>query len=194
MSNSKRTSVRFQFPCTTLNFNHVVQPDMKYGPVYQTTPTFSAEEGKALIAKMEKLNPAFVGKIPFSEKDGQVSFKVKQKKYITWFDKKTGKKQEKEIIPVLLDKDNKELKLENNPWGGSTGEVGLTVDLTKDNNGNPVVALRLVGIRFHELKEGGESNSDPLFGGGKSGDPADIDDDDADDKPDYDKFDDDIPF
>lgn len=191
MATSKKISYRFQTNVCDLSYIHAVKPDLKYGPTYQVTASFPKEEGLKQVAAMEALNPAFKGKIPFKQTDDVVSLKIKQKRYINWFDK-DGKKQERESIPTLLNKDNSPYTGAENPWGGTTGEVAMTVDLTKDQQGNPTVALRLVGIRFHEVKVGGESNKDPLFGGGKSSDTED------DDAPAFtaedDSFDDDIPF
>lgn len=194
MAKAKKVSARFQLPVTELSFIHAVKPDMKYGPTYQVTANFPEEEGKKLVEQMEALNPAFRGKVPVRVENGVLSLKIKQKRYISWFDK-DGRKQERECIPTLLNKDNSPFTSEDNPWSGTTGEVALTVDLTKDQQQNPIVALRLVGIRFHEVKVGGDSsNDDPLFGGGKpraednepSLDNKDLDADDS--------FDDDIPF
>ena len=199
MATSKKISARFQTQIGELNFIHAVKPDLKYGPTYQVTHNLPEAEGLAQVARMEALNPAFKGKIPFKNTDGQVSFKVKQKRYISWFDK-DGKKQERESIPTLLNKDNSPFTGTENPWGGTTGEVAMTVDLTKDQQGNPTVALRLVGIRFHEIKVGGAGgDSDPLFGGGKRDPDADsVEGDDQLDTStfgnDSEDFDDDIPF
>lgn len=189
MAQSKKISVRFQFPVTELNFIHAVKPDLKYGPTYQVTPTYDVETGKKIIKQLESLNPAFVGLIPSKETDQAITFKSKQKRYINWYDKE-GKKQERESIPVLLNADNSPFTGTENPWGGTTGEVAVTVDLTKDQTGTPTVALRLVGIRFHEVKVGSGGNDDPLFGG--SGKAADEDDVEPAIVPD--SFDDDIPF
>lgn len=200
MATSKKISARFQSNVGELNFIHAVKPDLKYGPTYQVTQNFSIEEGKQQVARMEALNPAFKGKIPFKQTDEGISFKIKQKRYISWFDK-DGKKQERESIPTLLNKDNSPFTGTENPWGGTTGEVAMTVDLTKDQQGNPTVALRLVGIRFHDVKVGGAGgDSDPLFGGGKRDPDADpVEGDDPTDESTFanasdDDFDDDIPF
>lgn len=192
MAQSKKISVRFQFPVTELNFIHAVKPDLKFGPTYQVTPTYSLEQGKALIKTLESLNPAFVGLIPGKVGADSVTFKAKQKRYITWFDKE-GKKQERESVPVLLNADNTPFTGKENPWGGTTGEVAVTVDLTKDQSGNACVALRLVGIRFHDVKIGSGGNDDPLFGGNSK--PAEDDDNPLDlEATVADTFDDDIPF
>ncbi len=158
-----RNSFRFTTPVATLNFIHVVTPDTKYGaPTYQVTVQFPEDEGLKVIAQMEKLDPRFKGMIRYSVKDGVLTFKVKQKRYISWY--KDGVKQESEQVPVLVNADNTKFE-GTEPWGGTTGEVGLTVDMTKDNNQKPAVALRLKGIRFHDIKSGGAGNDDPLFGG-----------------------------
>lgn len=191
MSKKTYNSYRFTLPVATLNFLHVVKPDTKYGPpVYQLTAEFDEAEGLALVAKMEALDSRFKGLIKFTKRDGKVQLKIKQRRYITWFDKKTGKKEEKESIPVLVNADNTPYTGDE-PWGGTTGEVGLTVDVSKDNNGNATTALRLKGVRFHDIKVGGGSNDDPLFGGAVAGAAAgqdeepEVDSQDDDDNDDF---------
>lgn len=159
-----RNSYRYTTSAGELSYNHFTQPDTKYGaPTWQTTITFPEAEGRAEIAKMEALDPRFRGMIRSKVVDGKIQLKVKQKRFVTWYSQ--GAQQSKEFIPVVVNADNTKYEGDE-PWSGSIGEVGLTVDMSKDNNGKPIVQLRLRGVRLHEVKVGGGGNDDPLFGGG----------------------------
>ncbi len=184
-----RNSYRFTTVAGELSYNHFTQPDTKYGaPTWQTTISFPEEVGRQEVAKMEALDPRFRGMIRSKVVDGKLQLKVKQKRFVTWYSQ--GAQQSKEFIPVVVDAENQPYKGDE-PWSGSTGAVGLTVDMSKDNNGKPIVQLRLRGVRLHEVKLGGGGNDDPLFGGGAT--PAatsneETDESFADDDADSDSF------
>jgi hypothetical protein len=180
MAKAKKLRVPHQTPVLRLDYIRVVTPDTKYGaPTYQLSVTADA----SYVAELEALHPSFKGLIPFKEKDdGSVTLKVKQRRYITWFDDK-GNKQEKESAPVLLNHDNTPYTGVD-PWGGTTGEVAMFLEPTSGPSGDSI-ALRLKGVRFHDIVlGGGGGDGDPLFGpatptnGGAVDDTEDGDDDD----------------
>lgn len=181
---NKKPRIPYQTPVARLDYNHLVTPDTKFGPpVFQTNAVFDATEGKRILAEMEGLHPSFKGLIPYTVKDdGSYSFKIKQRKYIQWFDK-DGKKQEKELSPTLLNSDNTPYTGAE-PWGGTTGEVALYLEPTKGPKGESI-ALRLKGVRFHDVVLGGAGDGDPLFGPSESTGVSNSEPD---------AFDDDIPF
>ena len=181
MAKAKKLRVGFQTGVVTLNYNHLITPDTKFGPpVYQTT----INADKSLVAELEALHPSFKGKIPYKElDDGTVNLKAKQRRYITWFDDK-GTKQEKEAQPTLLDSNNQPYTGAE-PWGGTTAEVALFLEPTSGPQGESI-ALRLKGVRFHDVVLGGGGDSDPLFGPSVPNGAVDSSDPEADD--------DDLPF
>lgn len=185
MAGAKKIRIPYQTSVGRIDYSHVVVPDTKFGaPVYHVTFSLDPTEGKAMLAELEAKHPSFKGLIPYQVKDdGRYSFKVKQRKYIQWFDK--GVKQEKELLPTLLNKDNTPYEGAE-PWGGSTGEVAMYLEPTKGPQGESV-ALRLKGVRFHDVVLGsGGGAADPMFGPAPvSGAAASEEETD---------FDDDIPF
>lgn len=187
MSKPKKLKIPYQTNVGRIDYSHVLVPDTKFGaPVYHLTLSFDPTEGKALLADMESKHPSFKNLIPHRVlDDGRYSFKIKQRKYITWYDAK-GVKQEKEVSPTLLNKDNTAYTGAE-PWGGTTGEVALYLEPTKGPQGESI-ALRLKGVRFHDVVLGsGGGAGDPLFGPAATvptGVAAEGDDD----------FDDDVPF
>lgn len=184
MAVKKKVSIRFQTPVARLDYNHLITPDTKFGPpVYSTNVVLDATEGKQVLEEMEALHPTFKGLIPYTVKDdGSYVFKIKQRKYIQWFDK-DGKKQEKELTPTLLNSDNT-VYSGAEPWGGTTGEVALFLEPTKGPKGESI-ALRLKGVRFHDVVLGGAGAGDPLFG------PSEASGVNSEEAP---EFDDEIPF
>lgn len=181
---NKKPRIPYQTPVARLDYNHLVTPDTKFGaPTFSTTVVLDATEGKQMLEAMEKLNPTFKGLIPYTVKDdGSYAFKIKQRKYIQWFDKQ-GNKQEKELTPTLLNSDNTTYTGAE-PWGGTTGEVAFYLEPTKGPKGESI-ALRLKGVRFHDVVLGGAGSGDPLFG------PSESKGVNTEEAPD---FDDDIPF
>lgn len=184
---AKKLRIAYQSPVGRLDYNHLITPDTKFGPpVYHTTLSFDAAEGKRVLEDLESKHPSFKGLIPYTIKDdGSYSFKIKQRRYIQWFNK-DGQKQEKELLPTLLNSDNT-VYTGSEPWGGTTGEVAFYLEPTKGPKGESI-ALRLKGVRFHDVVLGGASTGDPLFG------PSDAQGVAQEPDPLQDEFDDDIPF
>lgn len=164
---AQKDSYRFTSPVGILNYIRINKPDTKFGPpTYCVTLVLPPDEAKAMVKAMEALDERYVGKIPFKKEDGGIAFKIKQKQYLSWIDKKTHKKVDHEMTVNLLNKDNSPYTGPD-PWGGTTGEVAMTVDVTKSPQGAMMVALRLRGIRFHDIVEG--DDGDPLFSGTSAG-------------------------
>lgn len=167
---SNKVSARFSFPATSCSFIYIVQPDTEFDEngVYQMTLNYDKETAEALKAKIEKLDPRLKGLIDYYEKDdGTCSFRVKQKRIISWTGK-DGERQEAEMKPVILNKDNTPFEGTQNPWGGTIAEVGVLVETQRGARGKgTIAALRLRGVRIHELVKGGAEggDGDPLFGG-----------------------------
>lgn len=185
---AKKPFLKYTTPVANFNYIHAVTPDTKFGPpTFSVTVQLNAEDGAKMVADVEKLMPKFTGQVPYKVNDaGQYEFKIKQKKFIEWF--VNGEKQTKEATPVLLNSDNTPYT-GTEPWSGSTGEVALIVDETRKPNGEAMMALRLKGIRFHEIVTGtGSGGGDPLFGNGS---PAALP---VDDGGDTEEEDDDAPF
>lgn len=168
---SNKVSARFSFPATKCSFIYIVQPDTEYDEngVYQMTLNYDKETAEQLKAKIEGLDPRLKGLIEYHERDdGSCNFRVKQKRIISWMGK-NGERQEAEMKPVILNKDNTPFEGTNNPWGGTVAEVGVLVETQKGARGKgTIAALRLRGVRIHELVAGGAEagDGDPLFGGG----------------------------
>lgn len=181
---AKKAKANVTTPEGRLDYNHLVTPDTKFGPpTYQTSFSVDAATGRQMIADWEKLNPFFVGRITHRElDDGSIQFKVKQKRYIQWYDNE-GKQQQKEQVPVLLNRDNSPYTGAE-PWGGTTGVLAITLEETKSPQG-PMVALRLKGVRFHDVVLGSAGSDDPLFGSAPTG---------VANEEQEGEFDDDIPF
>lgn len=183
---AKKLRVNVTTPEARLDYCHLVTPDTKFGPpTYQTSITFDPVVGKQLLAEWQALTAGMQGKFDHVERDdGSITFKVKQKRYIQWYDDK-GQQQQKESVPVLLNKDNTPYTGAE-PWGGTTGVVALTLEETKSPKG-PMVALRLRGVRFHDVVLSGSGSADPLFGTPAA--PTGVASEEQDGE-----FDDDIPF
>ena len=84
------------------------------------------------------------------------------------------------MAPTLLNKDNTPYDAEANgePWGGTTAEVAVVVETQAGARGKgTILALRLRGIRIHELVKGG-GDGDPMFGAPVGGAFADEEEDD----------------
>lgn len=189
---SNKVSVRFSFPATKCSFIYIVQPDTEFDDngVYQMTLNYDKETAEELKAKIEKLDPRLKGLIDYHERDdGTCSFRVKQKRVISWTDR-AGERQEAIMKPTILNKDNTPFEGTQNPWGGTIAEVGVVVETQKGARGKGIIAaLRLRGVRIHELVQGGAEgdDGDPLFGGtvahapvDKEEFPFDVDDNDDD--------------
>ena len=164
---TKKASARFTFPATRNIYLSVMQPDDTFGDlVYQTTLVYDKAKGDEIVEQIEALDPRFKGLVSYKElDDGTVTFKVKQKKFLSWIDK-NGDRQTQEMIPTILNKDNSKYE-GSEPWGGTIAEVGAQVETQKGARGKgTIVALRLRGLRIHELVTGGaqEGDGDPLFG------------------------------
>jgi hypothetical protein len=164
---TKKVSVRFNFPATKNIYLSVLEPDDTFGDqVFQTTLVYDKDKGDELVEQIEKLDPRLKGLVSYKEMDdGQVSFKVKQKKFVTWIDK-NGERQTQEMSPRVLNLDNTDYEGKE-PWGGTIAEVGCLIETQKGARGKGIIAaLRLRGIRIHELVTGGaqEGDGDPLFG------------------------------
>lgn len=164
----KKPSVRFSFPATKNIFISVTKTDDTFGPeVYQTTLVYEKDEADKLKAKIEALDPSFVGLVQYKEnEDGTCQFKVKQKRYVSWIDKNKDR-QEIEIKPTVLNKDNTPYT-GSEPWGGTIAEVGVVVETQAGaQKKGTILALRLRGFRIHDLVTGGagEGDGDPMFGG-----------------------------
>ncbi|AAL85540.1 ORF.31 [Pseudomonas phage PaP3] len=181
---SKKVSQRFTFPVAKLIFPYIVTPDTEYGEVYQVTiciPT--KEQADELVAKMESKDARLKGTIKYTERDGEFLFKVKQKKHVDWM--QDGERKSAVMKPIVLTSDNKPYDGPN-PWGGSTGEVGILIETQKGARGKgTITALRLRGVRLHEIVSGGDGEDDPLFGGGfteEEDKPEDVFGEDFDDE------------
>lgn len=166
---SKKASFRFNFPVAKNIYISVVKPDTEYDEegIYQTNLVYDKKTADALKAKIEALDPSFAGLCNYREHDdGSCSFKVKQKRFIRWVDKKTGDRMEQEMKPVILNKDNTKYE-GTEPWGGTVAEVGCVVETQPGAKRKGIIlALRLRGMRIHELVTGGAGgDADPLFGG-----------------------------
>ncbi|AUX83663.1 hypothetical protein FDJ32_gp34 [Pseudomonas phage NV1] len=197
---SKKASFRFTFPKTKLIFISVVKPDTEYNAegTYQVSLVYSKDEAEALKAKIEKLDPSFAGLCNYRENDdGTAQFKVKQNRFVRWVDKKTNERQEQIMTPTILNADNTPYE-GSEPWGGTIGEVGVVVETQAGaNRRGTILALRLRGLRIHELVTGGAGagDGDPMFGGPVANAKADEDDLDLPfDVADADVNDDDAPI
>ena len=194
---SSKVSVRFSFPKTKCSFIYIVQPDTEYDDngVYQMTLNYDKETADALKAKIEKLDPRLKGLIDYHERDdGSCSFRVKQKRIISWTGK-DGTRQEAEMKPTVLNADNTPFDGTQNPWGGTVAEVGVLVETQKGARGKgTIAALRLRGVRIHELVAGGAEggDGDPLFGGAVANPRVEAEDDEF--NPPFDMDDDDSPI
>lgn len=180
---SKKVSARFSFPATKCSFIYIVQPDTEFDDngVYQISMSYDKETADSLKAKLEKLDPRLKGLIEYYEKDdGTCIFKAKQKRVISWTDK-AGERQEAIMKPTVLNEDNSPFEGTTNPWGGTVAEVGVVVETQKGARGKGIIAaLRLRGVRIHELIQGGAEggDGDPLFGGAVANPRVEIDEDD----------------
>lgn len=167
---STKVSARFNFPVTKASFIYIVTPDTEYdeGGVYQLTLNYTKDEAEKIKSDIEKLDGRLKGLIEYSERDdGSCTFKVKQKRHLSWIDR-AGERQTAEMHPTLLNKDNTKFEGTQNPWGGTVCEVGCVVETQRGARGKgTIAALRLRGVRIHELVQGGaaEGDDDPLFGG-----------------------------
>lgn len=167
---SKKASVRFTFPKTKCIFISVVKPDTEYDAegVYQMSLVYEKTEAESLKARIEKLDPTFAGLCNYRENDdGTCSFKVKQKRFVRWVDKKTNERQEIIMSPTLLNADNTPYE-GTEPWGGTIAEAAVVVETQAGaNRRGTILALRLRGMRIHELVTGGAGagDGDPMFGG-----------------------------
>ena len=176
---SNKVSQRFSFPATKCSFIYIVQPDTEFDEagVYQMTLNYDKDTAEKLKASIEKLDPRLKGLIDYHERDdGTCSFRVKQKRIISWIGK-DGARQEAEMKPVILNKDNTPFEGTQNPWGGTVAEVGVLVETQKGARGKgTIAALRLRGVRIHELVTGGAEggDGDPLFGGAVSAQAKEI--------------------
>lgn len=181
---AKKARYSVTTPEGRFDYLHVVTPDTKFGPpTYQASLTLDAATGRETLANWESFFPGM--KIAHTIlDDGSYRFKLKQKRYIQWYDKE-GKQQQKESVPVLLNKDNTPYTGAE-PWGGTTGVAAVTLEMTKSPSG-PMVALRLRGIRFHDVVLGSSNDFDPLFGTNPAAGVANPEEDSEFD-------DDDIPF
>ncbi len=174
---SNKVSVRFNFPVTKASYIYIVTPDTEYdeGGVYQLTLTYTKDEAEKIKADIEKRDPRLKGLIEFNERDdGSCTFKVKQKRFLRWVDK-AGEPQTAEMKPTILNADNTKFEGTQNPWGGTVVEVGALVETQKGARGKGIIAaLRLRGVRIHELVQGGaaEGDDDPLFGGAVKATPV----------------------
>lgn len=179
---SNKVSARFTFPKTKASFIYIVQPDTEYDDngVYQMTLNYDKETADALKAKIEKLDPRLKGLIEYHERDdGTCSFRVKQKRVISWTDK-TGERQEAIMTPTVLNADNTKFEGTQNPWGGTVVETAVLVETQKGARGKGIIAaLRLRGVRIHELVQGGAEggDGDPLFGGAVANERVEPEDD-----------------
>lgn len=181
---SSKVSARFSFPKTNCSYIYIVQPDTEFDEsgVYQMTLNYDKETADKLKTDIEKLDPRLKGLIEYHERDdGTCSFRVKQKRVISWMDKKTGERKEAIMTPTILDAQSNPLKLDKNPWGGTIAEAGVLVETQKGARGKGIIAaLRLRGVRIHELVSGGAEagDGDPLFGGGVANAAKEIFDED----------------
>lgn len=186
---SKKASFKFNFPATKNIFLSVTKPDDTFGDaVYQTTLVYEKSVAEGLKAKIEALDPSFKGLCNFKEnEDGTCQFKLKQKQMVRWRDRVTGQNQEQEMKVTVLNKDNT-LYEGQEPWGGTIAEAGAVIETQAGaQKRGTILALRLRGIRIHELTIGGAGagDGDPLFGGAVAATPP------KDNGP---QVDDDLPF
>lgn len=167
-----KTNKSIQTPVVPLNYINVVTPNGNFDPTnpdYNVSWKMAPKEGKEFIARIEELMPEFKGKVPNKRDDeDNYIFKAKQKKYIKFIDKKTGEAKQIEVKPRVLNADNSAYE-GREPWGGTTGEVGIELRPSKTPQGKPMLALTLKGIRVHALYLGDGSaaaseDDDPLFG------------------------------
>ena len=169
MSN-KKASFRFNFPKTKLIYISVMKPDTEYNAegTYQLSLVYPKDEAEAIKAKIEKLDSSFAGLCNYRENDdGTCSFKVKQNRFVRWIDRKTNERQEQIMQPTVLNADNTPYE-GSEPWGGTIGEVGAVIETQAGaNRRGTILAMRLRGVRIHELVTGGAGagDGDPLFGG-----------------------------
>lgn len=191
---SKKASYKFSFPATKNIFLSVTKPDDTFGAdVYQTTLVFDKDVMEGFKAKIEGLDPSFKGLFKYKDNDdGTAQIKVKQNRFIRWKDRVTGEMQEQEMKVTVLNKDNTPYE-GNEPWGGTIAEVGVQVETQAGaQKKGTILALRLRGVRIHELVAGGAGagDGDPLFGGAVAAKPKaetqedlpfDMDDNDMDD-------------
>lgn len=186
---SKKVSVKFTFPVTKNIFLSVTKPDDTFGAdVYQTTLVYDKDVMEQLKAKIEGLDPSFKGLFKYKENDdGTAQVKLKQNKFIRWKDRVTGQMNEQEMKVTILNKDNT-LYEGTEPWGGTIAEAGVVVETQAGAQKKGIIlALRLRGLRIHELVTGGAGagDGDPLFGGATATAP----------RPEQDVFEDeDLPF
>lgn len=169
MSQNKPT--RYIFPVGELKYIHAVRADDKFNPQnpdYNVTMVYPAAEGKRIVADLEQLVPTFKGRIPFKrDNDDNYIFKAKQRSRIEFKDRETGEPTVIYFKPVLKFEGKDYEGAE--PWGGSTGEVATQLAITKVQ-GRDTLAIRLKGIRFHDIKIGdgsseGDDGNDDLFAG-----------------------------
>lgn len=171
---AKKASVRFNFPATKNIFLSVTKPDDTFGPeVFQTTLVYDKDTMEDLKRRVEALDPSFRGLFKYKENDdGTCQVKLKQNKYIRWNDKNGP--QEVVMNVAVLNADN--TKYEGpEPWGGTIAEAGVVVETQPGaQRRGTILALRLRGIRIHELRTGAsEGDGDPLFGGAVNDAPRD---------------------
>lgn len=171
---SKKASVRFNFPATKNVFLSVLKPDDAFGnEVYQTTLIYDKDTAEKLRQQIEGLDASFKGLCKYKERDdGTCEFKVKQNRFIRWIDR-ANERQEIEMKPKVLNLDNTEYT-GTEPWGGTIAEVGAVVETQAGaQKRGTILALRLRGIRIHELVTGGagEGDGDPMFGGAVAASP-----------------------
>jgi len=157
---------KFVFPLASLKFINVIKPDTFFdeeNPKYQVTLVYGAAEGQKVLDAMAETFPACRGKVPVKKtEDGNYEFKVAQKRFISW--EKQGEKRTMEMKPKIILADNTAYD-GTDPWSGSTGEVAAEIATTNAKRG-AAIALRLRGVRFHDIKTGDsqDGEDDALFG------------------------------
>lgn len=168
---TKKVSVKFNFPLTKATFIKVVKPDTEYNEsgTYQITLIYDKDTADGIVKDIEKRDPRLAGLINYNERDdGTCQFKVKQNRVLSWTDRTTGEAKTAIMEPILLNADNTAFKAEQDPWSGTTVEVGCIIETQKGARGKGIIAaLRLRGVRFHDVVVGGAGagDGDPLFGG-----------------------------
>ena len=181
---AKAQATRVQTGVVTLKYTHLVSPDPHFNPLnpdYNVTFVMPEDVAKTFIAEVERLMPAFKNQVPFKvNQEGLYEFKVKQKKFIEWIDQKTGERKREEFVPVLLNSDNTAYEGAE-PWAGTTGEVAINLGITKTPQRKEILALRLKGVRFHDVVGGQGGSGDPLFGPAIAQGGAEEDEDVVDD-------------
>lgn len=163
-----KAKIRYVFPATELLWVNIINPDSKFDPAnpkFQVSMKYDAATGRKVIAELEDKVPQFKGKIKVKrDNDDNFIFKAVQRQKITW----AGGSKVATFTPVVLMKDGDgAIKYEGSePWSGSIGEVAVVLEEAKTATGT-TLAIRLNGVRLHEVKTGGDGGSnggDPLFG------------------------------